>query len=219
MTCFTSYYCPDKIQMNLLIQELYQDNDPSTLLFWTPGSGLLNLHWFYMVQYIRFLTEPRTWSSRLDYGLDRPENNWQLLLKNIWRFSHVDSSRISHKIKSLILSPTKLKLRAKIMDLSLNNTICIFFLLCLYNDFQAFGAYCSPKNLNIAANHKSVSFPNNLKSLKSKNPPSQILKTFSEGQVTVCRHITVDAFSSSCYLRKSEQLLPFDCILPHQPPQ
>lgn len=130
----------------------------------------------------------------------------------------MDSSRISHKIKSLILSLTKLNLRTKIVDLSLNNTFC-FFLLCLHNDFQTFGAYCSPKNLNIAANHKSVSFPNNHKSLKSKNPPSQILRTLSEGQVTVCRHITVDAFSSSCYLRNSEQLSPFDYILPHQPPQ
>lgn len=129
------------------------------------------------------------------------------------------SSTINHKIKLLILSPTKLHLRTKIVDLSPNNTFCSFFLLCLHNDFQAFGAYCSPKNLNIAANHKSVSFPNNHKSLKSKNPPSQILRILSEGQVTVCRHITVDAFSSSCYLRNSEQLSPFDYILPHQPPQ
>lgn len=146
------------------------------------------------------------------------ENNWRLPLKNIWILSNVDSSRIGHKIKSLILSLTKLNLRTKIVDLSLN-LFCSFFLLCLHNDFQTFGAYCSPKNLNIAANYKSVSIPNNHKSLKCKNPPSQILRTLSEGQVTVCRHITVDAFSSSCYLRNSEQLLPLKYILLRQPPQ
>lgn len=69
------YYCPDKVQMNLLMQELYLPFffNPSR----TPASGLLNMHrfFFFFLDTITPQISDRAPDKNLqvNYGFDIPE--------------------------------------------------------------------------------------------------------------------------------------------------
>lgn len=121
-------------------------------------------------------------------------------------------SKSSHKVVSLILSPTTLNLRTKVVGLSLNYTFCGLFLFCFHNGSQTLVSVACLRTQTVAGSHKSLSFPKSHKSINPGNPPSKLLMTLSQGQVVFHRHIFVDAFSSSCYLRNCELFLTLNCI-------